>query len=123
MSVKAGADTQGHVTQAKRVGGNITPDVLSVALRVFGYRLFRCRYRVGNGCRGYALTDWTVDVEHRSLNGDYDFPNQHIEHVTEDSGLPRPIGAAWSLSYRLRQTVPSMKIRMHATGMTPLTDV
>ena len=124
MSVKAGADTQGNVTawQSKRVGGNITPDVLSVALPAF------MPTAVPNGAVDWvagvadtALKDWTVDKSSiEGLNGDYDFPNQQIEHVTKYSGLPLTYWRSVGHSHTAFAKESAIDELAYAAGMTPL---
>ena len=124
MSVKAGADAQGHVTawQAKRVGGNITPDVLSVALPAFlPSAVPNAAIEWVTGVADTALTDWTVDKSSiEGLNGDYDFPNQHIEHVTKDSGLPLTYWRSVGHSHTAFAKESAIDELAHATGTTPL---
>ena len=73
------------------------------------------------GVADTALTDWTVDKSSiEGLNGDYDFPNQHIEHVTKDSGLPLTYWRSVGHSHTAFAKESAIDELAHATGMTPL---
>ena len=92
MRIKAGADDQGRLTawQAKRVGGNITPDIVANVMPA-----------LLPGAVGEGAIDWMVGladsafggwvVDHSSIEGlyeDYDTPNREVRHVTVNHGLP-----------------------------------
>ncbi|MEM1434174.1 MAG: molybdopterin cofactor-binding domain-containing protein [Pseudomonadota bacterium] len=91
MGMKAGVDSDGRITawQAKRVGGNITPDVLKAALPG---ALTALPEGVINGMVGLAdraVSGWFVDPSStEGLFEDYDLPNRDVRHVTVDHGLP-----------------------------------
>ncbi len=92
MRIKAGVDDAGRLTawQAKRVGGNITPDTLRNMMPA-----------LLPGAVGEGAIDWMVGladdafdgwvVDHSSIEGlyeDYDTANREVRHVTINHGLP-----------------------------------
>lgn len=92
MKIRAGINHDGKLVawHAKRVGGNITPDVLSIGLPGFlptGVPDGAINFAVGTAEK--VLGDWTVDSSSiEGLSGDYEATNQVVEHVTKDHGLP-----------------------------------
>ncbi|MCY4323954.1 MAG: xanthine dehydrogenase family protein molybdopterin-binding subunit [Gammaproteobacteria bacterium] len=92
MRIKAGIDDSGQVSAwfAKRVGGNIMPDVVEQMLP------FMLPNAVPDGVVNWlagavegAMDGWIVDgVSVEGLFEDYDFPNREVRHVTKDHGLP-----------------------------------
>lgn len=92
MRLKAGVDSQGSITawQAKRVGGNILPDMLEETLPSMLPRIVPGA--AANWLAGIAdsiYDGWAVD--HASIEGlyeDYDLPNREVRHVTLNHGLP-----------------------------------
>ena len=103
MRIKAGVDDEGRITawQAKRVGGNITPDTLRNMMPA-----------LLPGAVGDGVIDWTVGlandafdgwvVDHSSIEGlyeDYDVPNREVQHVTMNHGLPLTFWRAVGHSY------------------------
>ena len=92
MRIKAGVDDAGRLTawQAKRVGGNITPDTLRnmmPALLPGAVSEGAIDWMVG--LADGAFDGWVVD--HSSVEGlyeDYDTANREVRHVTVNHGLP-----------------------------------
>ena len=92
MRIKAGVDDAGRLTawQAKRVGGNITPDTLRNMMPAL------LPGAVGEGAINWmvGLADGAFDgwvVDHSSVEGlyeDYDTANREVRHVTVNHGLP-----------------------------------
>ena len=92
MRIKAGVDDAGRLTawQAKRIGGNITPDTLRSVMPAL------LPEAVGDGVIDWmvGLADGAFDgwvVDHSSIEGlyeDYDTPNREVRHVTVNHGLP-----------------------------------
>ncbi len=92
MRIKAGVDDAGRLTawQAKRVGGNITPDTLRNMMPAL------LPSAVGEGAINWmvGLADGAFDgwvVDHSSVEGlyeDYDTANREVRHVTINHGLP-----------------------------------
>lgn len=92
MRIKAGVDDAGRLTawQAKRVGGNITPDTLRNMMPAL------LPGAVGEGAIDWmvGLADGAFDgwvVDHSSVEGlyeDYDTANREVRHVTVNHGLP-----------------------------------
>ena len=92
MRIEAGMDGDGMIAawRAKRVGGNIVPDILrhmlpgvlpaAVSDGVIDW--------AGNRADG-LFAGWLVEpTAVEGLAGDYDLPNREIVHVTKDHGLP-----------------------------------
>lgn len=92
MRIRAGSQADGSISawEAKRVGGNITPDTLTNTLPGLvptsvpeGMTNW-----VANRARG-TLDGWIVDPSSiEGLHEDYDTPNKVVRHVTLDHGLP-----------------------------------
>ena len=92
MRIRAGVDDEGRLTawQAKRVGGNITPDTLrnmmpALLPGMVGEGVIDWMVGVANG----TFDGWVVD--HSSIEGlyeDYDAPHREVRHVTINHGLP-----------------------------------
>jgi CO/xanthine dehydrogenase Mo-binding subunit len=102
MKIKAGVQGD-RVTswEARRVGGNITPDTLENALPgllpILGAR------SVGwiTGSTDYVMRNWIVDgTSIEGLFEDYDFENLAVTQITVDHGLPltfwRSVGHSYS---------------------------
>lgn len=91
MGMKAALNGDGKISawSAKRVGGNIVPDVLTAALPG---ALTALPQGVINGMVGLAeraVSGWVVDPSStEGLFEDYDLPNRDVRHVTVDHGLP-----------------------------------
>lgn len=91
MRIRAGINSAGHITawDAKRVGANISPDLLQ-------YMLPGLFPGLGEGTVGWlvnmadkATTDWFTDPS--SIEGifeDYDFETRRVTHTTVDHGVP-----------------------------------
>lgn len=91
MRIQAGVDDNGKINawSAKRVGGNITPSLLSESLPGMMPILPRGLTDTIASVADKAMADWTV--EEQSIEGlfeGYDFPNREVHHVTKDHGLP-----------------------------------
>lgn len=91
MRIKAGVDDDGVITlwQAKRVGGNMTPQTLrSVMPGLMPGMPDGVINQIAN-VADRVLDGWVV--ENAAIEGlfeDYDFPNREVRHVTRDHGLP-----------------------------------
>ena len=92
MSIKGGVDDQGNITGwfAKRVGGNIMPDTLRMALPgLLPTAVPEGLTQWMAGVADSVFDGWVVD--HAGIEGlfeDYDFPNREVRHVTKNHGLP-----------------------------------
>ena len=92
VRIKAGIDDSGQISawSAKRVGGNIIPEIVKHALPLFVPSL------VPDGVVDWisgvvegAMDGWVLDgLSVEGLYEDYDFPNREVRHVTKDHGLP-----------------------------------
>ncbi|MEM6709112.1 MAG: molybdopterin cofactor-binding domain-containing protein, partial [Pseudomonadota bacterium] len=91
MGMTAGLDADGRITawQAKRVGGNIVPDVLTAALPGAMTGLPQSVINGMVGLADRAVTGWVVDpTSTEGLWEDYGVANHDVRHVTVDHGLP-----------------------------------
>jgi len=91
MRIQAGVDDTGKISawSAKRVGGNIMPDLLVEALPGMAPILPKGITNMVAGAADTAMANWFV--EEQSIEGlfeDYDFPNREVHHVTKNHGLP-----------------------------------
>jgi len=91
MNIKAGLDGNGKISawQAKRVGGNITPETLSNVLPAFFPGMPDGVTNFVVGLASNMMDGWVVDTSSiEGLGEDYDFPNHDVNHVTMDHGVP-----------------------------------
>ena len=91
MNIRAGVDANGKVDawQAKRVGGNITPETLKNALPGLLPNVPEGVIDWVVGLSNSAFDGWVVDGSSvEGLFEDYDLPNRKVTHVTKDHGLP-----------------------------------
>ena len=102
MTIRAGA-AGGRITawDARRVGGNITPDTIENALPGLFPAIGDRGVRWIAGAADYAMANWFADGS--SIEGlfeDYDFEHLNVAHVTVDHGLPltfwRSVGHSYS---------------------------
>lgn len=92
MKLKAGVNEGGEITawQAKRVGGNITPETLKNMMPGL------LPHAVGEGAIEFMVglsndlyKGWITDGSSiEGLAGDYDFPNRIVHHATVEHGVP-----------------------------------
>jgi len=91
MNIKAGLDDNGKISawQAKRVGGNITPETLANVLPAFFPGMPDGVTNFVVGLASNVMDGWVVDTSSiEGLAEDYDLPNHDVDHVTIDHGLP-----------------------------------
>lgn len=91
MRIKGGLDAQGNVTtwQAKRVGGNITPETLKNMMPGLFPRIPQGPINFMVGLANEYYKGWVVDGSSvEGLGGDYDFPNLEVSHSTVEHGVP-----------------------------------
>jgi isoquinoline 1-oxidoreductase beta subunit len=91
MKIKAGLDGQGNIDawDAKRVGGNITPETLKNMLPGLFPGLPGAPIDFMVGLSKTAFNGWVVDpASVEGLAEDYNFPNRSVHHVTVDHGVP-----------------------------------
>jgi isoquinoline 1-oxidoreductase/isoquinoline 1-oxidoreductase beta subunit len=91
MKLKASVDQDGNMTawDAKRVGGNISPDTLKNMLPAIFPGLGDGTVNWMVGVADGTFKGWVTDPS--SIEGlfeDYDQPNTRVEHTTVDHGLP-----------------------------------
>ena len=120
MRIQAGADAEGRISawDAKRVGGNITPDTLTNMLPALlptsvpeGMTNW-----IANRARG-AMDGWVVDPSSiEGLHEDYDTPNKTVSHVTMDHGLPLTFWRSVGHSYTAFATESAVDELAHASG-------
>ena len=92
MKIKAGIDDSGQITAwaAKRVGGNINPDMMRAMLPGM------LPSAIPEGLTNFAANmiesindGWSIDsASIEGLYENYDFPNREARHVTVNHGLP-----------------------------------
>ena len=92
VRIKAGMDDAGHISAwfAKRVGGNITPELVKNSLPIIlPSAVPKGVVNWATGVVEGAMDGWVVDgVSVEGLYEDYDFPNREVRHITKDHGLP-----------------------------------
>ena len=92
MRIKAGLDADGHMTawQARRVGGNITPELVANAMpALLPPLLGEGVVDWAVGVADHAFGNWFVDgVSVEGLYEDYEVSNLQVRHITRDHGLP-----------------------------------
>jgi isoquinoline 1-oxidoreductase subunit beta len=91
MKIKAGLDAEGNIDawQAKRVGGNITPETLKNMLPGLFPGLPGAPIDFMVGLSKSAFKSWVVDpASVEGLAEDYNFPHRSVHHVTVDHGVP-----------------------------------
>ena len=91
MRIKAGLDADGQISawEAKRVGGNITPDTLNAMLPGLFPGLGEGTVDWMVGMADGAMTNWFADPSSvEGLFEDYDHPNTRVVHATVNHGLP-----------------------------------
>ncbi len=91
MRIKAGVADDGRITawEAKRVGGNITPETLKNLVPALLPNLPDRMTGWAVGLSKSLFSNWMID--HSSIEGlyeDYDFANRAVSHVTVDHGFP-----------------------------------
>ena len=124
MRIRAGVDTNGTINlwQAKRVGGNITPDTLANALPgILPTAVPDAMIDWSVGAAKGALDGWFVDpASIEGLFEDYDFPNREVRHVTLDHGLPLTFWRSVGHSYTAFAKESAIDELAAAAGRDPL---
>ena len=91
MKLHAALDDTGRITgwQARRAGGNLTPDYMRNSLPALLPNLPEFVFEGMTAATDYMLKRWTTDGSSvEGLHETYDLPNREISHVTVDHGLP-----------------------------------
>ena len=91
MRIEGGVDENGQVTSwdAKRVGGNITPDTLKSLLPGIFPGLGEGTINWMVGMSDSLTKDWAADPSSiEGLADDYDFENLKVTHATVNHGVP-----------------------------------
>ena len=91
MRLKAGVDGDGRIAawDAKRVGGNISPDTIKNMLPALFPGLSDGVVDWVGGLADGAFTDWVADPSSvEGLFEDYDQPNTRVTHATVNHGIP-----------------------------------
>ncbi len=91
VNIKASLDSEGIINdwQAKRVGANITPEMVAQIMPVVVPSIPQSVVNVASSVAKSVHDGWIVD--HSSLEGlydDYDWPNKRITHKTVNHGIP-----------------------------------
>ena len=123
MRIRAGVAADGTLTawDATRVGANITPDMVGVALPGVLPALPDRLVEAAVGTVDKVTRDWIVagsSVE--GLHGDYDVANRSVRHVTRDHGLPvlfwRSVGHSYT-AFAKESTIDALA---HASRLDPV---
>ena len=91
MKLHAALDNTGRITgwQARRAGGNLTPDYMRNSLPALMPNLPEFIFEGMTAATDYMLKRWTTDGSSvEGLHETYDLPHREISHVTVDHGLP-----------------------------------
>lgn len=123
MKIRAGVDAGGKVTtwDARRVGGNITPDTLQNMLPALLPSVADTPLNWMVGLSNNAFEGWVVD--HSSIEGlyeDYDFDNLKVTHTTVDHGVPLTFWRSVGHSYTAFATESMIDELAVATGTDPV---
>ena len=129
MRIRAGLDADGRISawEAKRVGGNITPDTLENVLPAVLPGAPQGVIDAAVGLADKATRDWVVD--NASIEGfyeDYDLPNFSVRHVTRDHGVPltfwRSVGHSYTAFAKKRpwMSSPSEQGRIRSRSASPI---
>ena len=123
MRIRAGVAADGTVTawDATRVGANIAPDMLSVALPGLLPALPDRLVEAAVDVVDKATRDWVVagsSVD--GLHGDYDIANRSVRHVTRDHGLPVLFWRSVAHSYTAFAKESTIDALAHESGIDPV---
>ncbi len=102
MRIKAGINADGEITawDARRAGGNITPETLKNMVPALLPNMPQGMINWAVGLSHDLFSSWFVD--HSSIEGlyeDYDLANRAVTHVTVDHGFPLTFWRAVGHSY------------------------
>ena len=123
MRIRAGVAADGTLTawDATRVGANITPDMVGVALPGVLPGLPDSLVEAAVGTVDKVTRDWIVagsSVE--GLHGDYDVANRSVRHVTRDHGLPVLFWRSVGHSYTAFAKESAIDALAHASRLDPV---
>ena len=123
MRIRAGLDADGRISawEAKRVGGNITPDTLENVLPAVLPGAPQGVIDAAVGLADKATRDWVVD--NASIEGfyeDYDLPNFSVRHVTRDHGVPLTFWRSVGHSYTAFAKETAMDELAERAGQDPV---
>ena len=123
MRIRAGVAADGTLTawEATRVGANITPDMVGVALPGVLPGLPDSLVEAAVGTVDKVTRDWIVagsSVE--GLHGDYDVANRSVRHVTRDHGLPVLFWRSVGHSYTAFAKESAIDALAHASRLDPV---
>ena len=124
MRLKAGVDSDGKICAwaAKRVGGNIAPDMAKTILPAFLPTAFSTgTINWISGLAANAMDGWIVDPSSiEGLYGDYDLPNREVRHITKNHGLPLTVWRSVGHSYTAFAKESMIDELAHENGLDPL---
>ena len=123
MRIRAGVAADGTVTawDATRVGANIAPDMLSVALPGVLPALPDSLVEIAVDTVDKVTQDWIVaDSSVEGLHGDYDIANRSVRHVTRDHGLPVLYWRSVGHSYTAFAKESAIDALAHASRLDPV---
>ena len=123
MHIKDGVAADGTLTawDATRVGANIAPDMVGVALPGVLPGLPDSLVEAAVGTVDKVTRDWIVagsSVE--GLHGDYDVANRSVRHVTRDHGLPVLFWRSVGHSYTAFAKESAIDALAHASRLDPV---
>ncbi len=119
VRIKASVDSKGIINdwQAKRVGANITPEMVAQIMPVVLPSVPQAVVDVASGVAKSAHDGWIVD--HSSLEGlydDYDWPNKKIVHKSVNHGIPtlfwRSVGHSYT-AFAKECAVDELAVQAH----------
>ncbi len=123
MRIKAGATNAGVLTawEATRVGANIEPGLIGLALPGLLPRLPEVLVEAAVGVLDKVTRDWIVSTTSvEGLYGDYDIENRSIRHVTCDHGLPVLVWRSVGHSYTAFAKESAIDALAQASGLDPV---
>jgi len=123
MRLKAGVDKDGIISawDAKRVGGDITPDTLRNMVPALLPNLPAWMARGAVGLSRYLFSNWMIDqASIEGLYEDYDFPNRAVSHVTVNHGLPLTFWRSVGHSYTAFAKESMIDELAERSGMDPV---
>ena len=123
MRIKAGVDQNGQITawQARRAGGNITPDTLKNMLPSLIPALGDTPVNWVVGMANSVMDGWVVDGSSvEGLFEDYDLPNHEVTHASVNHGLPLTFWRSVGHSYTAFAKEVMVDELAHQSGIDPV---
>ncbi|MBX2881263.1 MAG: xanthine dehydrogenase family protein molybdopterin-binding subunit [Granulosicoccus sp.] len=123
MRIKAGVDADGIITtwDARRAGGNITPETLKNLVPALLPNMPQRMVDWTVDLSKYVFTNWMAD--HSSIEGlyeDYDFANRAVTHITVDHDFPLTFWRSVGHSYTAFATESMIDELAETAGIDPV---